>query len=172
MSRVAKQPVDKAGATITNEGGIMNFKGPLGTFSLKLHKDIVVSEENNILRVSGDCEMALKGTFVRLIQNGVIGVTKGFEKKVRLSGVGYKASVDGNKIKLIIGLSHDVFMDIPEGITVKSPNVANLVITSCDKEKLGTFVDKLCKVKKYNVYNGNGVLDLSKYYRRKATKKK
>jgi len=94
------------------------------------------------------------------------------KKKVKLSGVGYKASLDGTKIKLIVGLSHDVFVEIPEGITVKVPNVANLVITSCDKEKLGTFVDKLCKTTKYNVYNGNGILDLSKYYRRKATKKK
>lgn len=172
MSRVAKKPVEKKGVTITRQEDLMTFKGPLGTTSLKIHKDILVHDENGQITVSGETTTALKGTFVRLIQNAVTGVTQGFEKKVKLSGVGYKASLEGNRIKLVVGLSHDVFVNIPTGITVKVPNVASLIITSCDKEKLGTFVDILCKVKKYNVYNGNGILDLSKYYRRKATKKK
>ena len=136
MSRVAKQPVDKKGVAVTHEDGIMTFKGPLGTFCLKIHKDIVVTDENNQLKVSGECEMALKGTFARLIQNGVTGVTQGFEKKVKLSGVGYKAALDGNRVKLIIGLSHDVFVDIPAGITVKVPNFEKAWYGSFSMDKL------------------------------------
>ena len=174
MSRVAKRILPTYNVEIIESERVLNFKGPLGTMLIKLPNGIVVNidKSKNEVSVSGEVEMALKGTFVRLIENAIHGVTKGFEKQIKLSGVGYKASLDANRIKLTIGLSHDVFLEIPEGIKVKLPNIANITINSCNKELLGTFTDKLCKTKKYNVYNGTGVLEVGRFYRRKETKKK
>jgi large subunit ribosomal protein L6 len=174
MSRIAKKILPIRGVQIVQEGELLKFSGTLGKMQLKLHPEILVninSHEHHI-SVGGDAVSALRGTFVKLIDNAIIGVTKGFEKKVKLVGVGYKGSTDGKIIKLSIGLSHDVIINIPEGIKVVFPNIANIIITSCNKELLGMFVDKLCKSKKYNVYNGTGVLETNKFYRRKETKKK
>ncbi|MFN9110881.1 MAG: 50S ribosomal protein L6 [Bacteroidota bacterium] len=175
MSRVAKKIVSTKGVEIKEENRVLSFKGSFGQMKIKLHEDILVNTDDSskTVFVSGDkATMALKGTFIRLIENAIIGVTKGFEKNIKLNGVGYKAMLDGKRLKLNVGLSHEVFLDIPENINIKLPNVVNINITSCDKELLGLFADRLCKSKKYNVYNGTGILDSSKFYIKKETKKK
>lgn len=174
MSRIAKKIISMMNVEVNENNRELHFNGPLGTMLLKLPANLEIKIDQNAQEISvgGEVEMALKGTFVRLIENAIHGVTKGFEKKVKLSGVGYKAAIDGQRIKLTIGLSHDVFVAVPEGIKVALPNIVNITIHSCNKELLGMFTDRLCKSKKYNVYNGTGVLEVNKFYRRKETKKK
>jgi large subunit ribosomal protein L6 len=174
MSRVAKQILNTEGVEIIQKGLILNFKGKFGVFDLKLHPEIIVNynKEEKTIGVIGEAEMALRGTFVRLIQNGIIGTSVGFSKQIKLSGVGYKASIEGKSVKLNIGLSHTVSVAIPDEVKVDMPNIVTINLKSANKELLGIIVDRFCKTKKYNVYNGNGVLEVGKYYRRKETKKK
>jgi len=172
MSRVAKERVEIAGVTIAQEGRNLLFQGPLGTMKLVLHGDIEIENDGQTVGIIGEAVSALKGTFIRLIKNAVIGVTKGFEKQIKLVGVGYKAMIEGENVKLSIGFSHPVLIAIPEGVKATLANIVTISLKSCNKELLGIMVDRFCKTKKYNVYNGNGVLEVGKYYRRKETKKK
>lgn len=174
MSRVAKQILSTEGVEIIQNGRILNFKGPLGSVNLTLHKDIEIdyNKEAKTIGVVGEAIIALKGTFVRLINNGIIGTTKGFESQIKLVGVGYKAALEGSKVKMNIGFSHPVYIEIPKEAKAEIPNAATIVLKSCNKELLGDLTYRFCKSKKYNVYNGNGVLDSKRHYRRKETKKK
>lgn len=174
MSRVAKQILSTEGVEIRQDKRNLYVKGLLGENHLILHKDIEIecNIEDKTLVIKGNADNAIKGTFNRLIGNAISGVKKKFEKKIQLKGVGYKTSIENNKIKLVIGLSHDTIIDIPEGLSATLASLTSIILQSCSKQKLGDFADLICRSKKYNVYKGTGVLDTDKFYRIKATKKK
>jgi large subunit ribosomal protein L6 len=173
MSRVAKSRINLNSAKIQVNDLNVVVQGQLGNVSLKLHPSLTVdiNKESNDFGVIGE-DKILCGTFVRIIGNAVSGVQKPFEKKIQLIGVGYKFAIEGKKLKLSVGYSHDIYLDILEGITIKLVNSANIVISSCDKHLLGMFAARICGQRKYNPYKGTGIKDLDKFYRTKEIKKK
>jgi large subunit ribosomal protein L6 len=116
---------------------------------------------------------AMWGTMTRNIKSAVEGVTRGFEKEMYMNGVGYKASVSGNKFTLVVGFSHDVIMEIPEGLSVKmGEKPTEFTISGIDKCKLGLFADKIHKIRKADPYKGKGIFYKGENIRRKEGKKK
>ena len=146
MSRIAKDPVNiPESVNLTTEGKTVNFKGPKGEMSLNIHESIDFSIEDNMFQVkwSQDEERAMAGTMRALVNNYVKGVSEGFEKKVKLNGVGYRAAVQGKSIVLNLGYSHPVEMEIPEGISIEVQKNTQINLKACDKEQLGLFAAKM-----------------------------
>lgn len=175
MSRIGKKPVEIPEKTtvLVNDNTVV-VKGPLGELSKKLHRSILVSIENNQAVVSprDDSRLAraLWGTYASHIRNMVQGVNQVFEKKLVLEGIGYKVSVSGNNLELIVGFSHSVKMEIPEGITVVvEKNVIS--ISGSNKEQVGQFTAEVRAVKKPEPYKGKGIRYEDEIVRRKQGKK-
>ncbi|SEL69690.1 LSU ribosomal protein L6P [Colwellia chukchiensis] len=177
MSRVAKAPVAiPAGVTITLSGQDIKVKGPLGELSRTIHSDVVVSqEENNIITniVEGaKGAWAQAGTARALINNMVEGVSKGFEKKLLLNGVGYRAKAAGKNLNLSLGFSHPVDHAIPEGITVETPSQTEIVLKGTDKHLVGQTAANIRAYRKPEPYKGKGIRYSDENIRRKEAKKK
>ena len=177
MSRVAKAPVVvPAGVTITLSGQDITVKGPVGELSRTIHSDVVVSqEENNIItNIVADVKgaWAQAGTTRALINNMVEGVSKGFEKKLVLNGVGYRAKAAGKNLNLSLGFSHPVDHAIPEGITVETPSQTEIILKGADKQLVGQTAANIRAYRKPEPYKGKGVRYADEYVRRKEAKKK
>ncbi len=177
MSRVAKAPVAiPAGVTITLSGQDIKVKGPIGELSHTIHSDVVVSqEENNIITtivadVNGAWAQA--GTVRSLINNMVEGVSKGFEKKLLLNGVGYRAKAAGKSLNLSLGFSHPVDHAIPEGITVETPSQTEITLKGADKQLVGQTAANIRAYRKPEPYKGKGIRYSDENVRRKEAKKK
>lgn len=175
MSRLGKQPVMlPSGVEVTLADGTLTVKGPKGTLSRAMHKDVAVSVEGNTVTVTPSKETdkayALWGTFAAHIRNMVAGVTEGFTKVLEIEGVGYRAEMRGNSLVLNMGFSHPVEMPLPEGI---SASVEKNVITlsGTDKEQVGQFAADVRKVKKPEPYKGKGIRYQGEYIIRKQGKK-
>ncbi len=176
MSRIAKQPIElPQGANAKLENGALSVTGPLGSLSRRVHSDVSVSllEDNKVKiepahrSISAD---ALSGTFASHIKNMVKGVTKGYEKKLLIEGVGLRFALNGNNIKLDLGFSHPVEMAVPEGLKVVIEK--NLMtITGIDKELVGEFAAKIRALKKTEPYKGKGIRYIDEVPRRKQGKK-
>lgn len=183
MSRAGKYPVklhDGVSAEIKDNTVIV--KGPKGELKVTLDtknshlvdveikdSEIVVTPKNAEDKTS----RAMWGTMTRNIKSAVEGVSKGFSKDMYMNGVGYKASVAGNKFTLVVGFSHDVVMDIPEGLTVKmGEKPTEFTISGIDKCALGLFADKIHKIRKADPYKGKGIFYKGENIRRKEGKKK
>ena len=161
MSRVAKMPVAiPAGVTITSDAGVVTIKGAKATQTVTLTHGVVVDIAKNEAVVSADSIKAnamQAGTIRALLSNAVEGVTKGYERKLQLVGVGYRAAVANKKVNLSVGLSHPVEHPIPDGINVVCPTQTEIVITGSSKHQVGQLAAQLRSYRPPEPYKGKGV---------------
>jgi large subunit ribosomal protein L6 len=177
MSRVGKNPValpKGVEATITQDQ--ITVKGPLGTLSLSLHNSIAVVKDGEALKVnpandSRDAD-AMSGTFRALVNNMVHGVTKGFEKKLNLVGVGYRAQAQGDKLNLSLGFSHPVVHQMPQGVKCETPQQTEILIKGIDKQLVGQVAAEVRAYRPPEPYKGKGVRYSDERVVIKETKKK
>ncbi|RCK50209.1 50S ribosomal protein L6 [Thalassospira profundimaris] len=177
MSRVGKNPVAVPnGVTINLTEAAISAKGKLGELSLNLTSDVTVTQEDNQIWVKpnndGKRARALWGTTRANIANLVAGVSEGFTKKLEITGVGYRAQVQGNKLVLQLGFSHDVEMDIPSGLSVVAEKPTLIAISGADKQLVGQFAANARGWRGPEPYKGKGVRYEGEYILRKEGKKK
>jgi large subunit ribosomal protein L6 len=177
MSRIGKKPVAvPAGVTATMEAGILSMKGPKGTLSLAMREEITYTLEEGAVSVkpanATKAARAFWGMQRTMVQNLVTGVTDGFSKTLEITGVGYRANAQGKKLKLQLGYSHDVDMDVPEGVEVKTPDQTTVEISGADKQKVGQFAAEIRRWRKPEPYKGKGIKYRGEYIFRKEGKKK
>lgn len=162
MSRVAKVPVDLPQGVEFNQSGMtVSVKGSKGQLSMELNSEVELSQEEQVLNVkprSGSrFSVAIAGTTRALLANMVQGVTEGFEKKLELRGVGYRAAAQGNKLNLTLGFSHPVVYDVPEGVSVETPSQTEVVIKGTDKQQVGQVAAEIRRYRPPEPYKGKGV---------------
>ena len=162
MSRVAKEPVElPQGVEFNQSGTAVSIKGGNGTLSLELNPEVEVVQEDNMVTVkprSGSrFSTAIAGTTRALLANMVEGVTKGFEKKLELKGVGYRAMTEGKKLNLTLGFSHPVVFEVPEGITIETPSQTEVIVKGNDKQKVGQVAAEIRRFRPPEPYKGKGV---------------
>ena len=177
MSRVAKAPVAvPAGVTVTLSGQDIKVKGPVGELSRTIHSFVAVSQEENQIKTTVACDdknaWAQAGTARALINNMIEGVSKGFEKKLLLQGVGYRAKAAGKSLDLSLGFSHPIKHAIPDGVTVETPSQTEVVLKGADKQLVGQTAANIRAYRKPEPYKGKGVRYADEYVRRKEAKKK
>jgi len=176
MSRIAKKPIEiPAGTEITISGQTVNVKGPKGNSSMGLHETVAIAQEGNLLSFSMKQEnekMAMAGTMRSLISNMIVGVNQGFEKKLELIGVGYRAQAQGNTLNLTLGFSHPVNYAVPEGITIETPSQTEILVKGIDKQKVGQVSAEIRAYRPPEPYKGKGVRYSDEYVVRKEAKKK
>ncbi|MEP9356587.1 50S ribosomal protein L6 [Xanthobacter sp. KR7-65] len=177
MSKIGKLPVAiPAGVTASLDGQTVKVKGPKGALELTLVEEIAAKIEGSELQVSMTGETtrhkAMWGMSRTLVANLVEGVTKGFEKKLEITGVGYKAAVQGKNLNLSLGYSHDVIYPIPEGIQIVTPKPTEVVITGIDRQKVGQVAAEIREFRGPEPYKGKGVKYAGEFIFRKEGKKK
>ncbi len=177
MSRVGKKPVTvPSGVTANVEGQTVKVKGPKGQLQVVVHDDVSVTLDKGAVTVAPRFETkrsrSLYGTSRALIANLVEGVTKGFEKKLEINGVGYRAAVQGKNLQLALGYSHDVMFPIPEGITITTPKPTEIVITGSDIQRVGQVAAEIRRWRPPEPYKGKGVKYVDEFIFRKEGKKK
>lgn len=177
MSRIGKKPVAIPNGVSANiDNGTLSVKGPKGTLSLGLSDLIDYKVEGEEIQVNpaNDSKEARSywGLQRTLVSNLVEGVTEGFSKTLEISGVGYRAQAQGRKLKLQLGFSHDVDLDVPEGIEVKTPDQTTVEISGIDKQAVGQFAAEIRRWRKPEPYKGKGIKYRGEYVFRKEGKKK
>ncbi len=177
MSRVAKAPVTlPAGVEVKVSDAQITVKGKQGSLDLDLHSSVVVKQEENVLTFApkdgAKKSNALAGTFRALVSNMVTGVSQGFEKKLILQGVGYRAKATGSTLNLTLGFSHPVDYELPEGVTAETPSQTEIVIKGVDKQKVGQVAAEIRGYRPPEPYKGKGVRYADENVRRKEAKKK
>ena len=177
MSRIGKKPVVvPAGVTAAIEGRTLSVKGPKGTLSLPLADEISYAIEDGGISVQPANETKRARSFWgmqrTLVQNLITGVTEGFSKQLQITGVGYRANVQGKNLKLQLGYSHDVDYAIPEGITIATPDQTTVNISGIDKQKVGQVAAEIRRWRKPEPYKGKGIKYRGEYIFRKEGKKK
>lgn len=178
MSRIAKKALTlPKGVEVSISGQNLKVKGTKGAFDFAVHDAVEVSHEDNVLkfkakRDNDSAGWALAGTTRALANNMVVGVSQGFEKKLQLVGVGYRAQAQGNKLNLSLGFSHPVVHDMPEGITVETPSQTEIIIRGSDKQKVGQVAAEVRAYRPPEPYKGKGVKYVDEVILRKETKKK
>ena len=177
MSRIGKRPVVvPSGVTANVEGQTVKMKGPKGQLQLVVHDDVSVQLDKGSVTVAPRFETkrsrSLYGTSRALIANLVEGVTKGFEKKLEINGVGYRAAVQGKNLQLSLGYSHDVIYPIPDGIAIATPKPTEIVITGNDIQRVGQVAAEIREWRSPEPYKGKGVKYADEYIFRKEGKKK
>ena len=175
MSRIGKMPIEiPKGVDVAINGNVVTVKGPKGTLTNSLHKDMIIANEGGIITVNrpsdGKLHKALHGLTRTLVSNMVDGVTKGFEKALDINGVGYRAQKQGKKLVLPLGYSHPVEMDEPAGITVDVPAPNKIIVKGCDKQAVGEFAAKIRAKREPEVYKGKGIKYDYEIIRRKEGK--
>jgi len=177
MSRVGKKPVSvPTGVTANVQGQTISVKGPKGTLSLIASDRVSVALDKGMIKVDPKDESkearAMWGTVRANLNNIVTGVTKGFERKLEITGVGYRAAVQGKNLQLALGYSHDVVYAIPEGIAIVTPKPTEVVITGIDKKKVGQVAAEIRAYRPPEPYKGKGVKYSDEFIFRKEGKKK
>jgi len=177
MSRIGKKAVAiPSGVTANVEGQTVKVKGPKGALQVVLPDDVVATIDNSGLKVDPRNETkrarSMWGTSRTLVSNLVTGVTKGFERKLEITGVGYRASVQGKNLQLALGYSHDVVFPIPEGIAIVTPKPTEIMITGIDRQKVGQVAAEIRAFRPPEPYKGKGVKYAGEYIFRKEGKKK
>ncbi|MBR0964217.1 50S ribosomal protein L6 [Bradyrhizobium diazoefficiens] len=177
MSRVGKRPVPvPSGVTATVDGQTVKMKGPKGQLQFVVHDDVEVKLENGQVKVNPRFETnrarALYGTARAQVANLVEGVTKGFEKKLEITGVGYRAAMQGKNLQLALGYSHDVVYAIPEGITITVPKPTEITVTGSDIQRVGQVAAEIRSYRPPEPYKGKGVKYVGEFIFRKEGKKK
>jgi large subunit ribosomal protein L6 len=177
MSRIGKKPVTiPSGVTAAVEGQTVKMKGPKGQLSFVVHDDVEVKFEDGQVKVAPRHEtnraQALYGTARAQVANLVLGVTKGFEKKLEINGVGYRAALQGKNLQLALGYSHDVVYPIPEGISIVVPKPTEITITGNDSQRVGQVAAEIRAYRPPEPYKGKGVKYSDEFIFRKEGKKK
>jgi len=177
MSRIGKNPVTvPSGVDVKIDGGKLRAKGKLGELVMPLDKDVTVSREGDkiVVKPMGDHKRArvMWGTTRALILNMVKGVSQGYQKELEISGVGYRAQVQGKNLQFQLGLSHDVTLAIPDGITVTIDKNTQIVAKGSDRNKLGQFCAEIRALKPPEPYKGKGIKYKTETVLRKEGKKK
>lgn len=162
MSRIAKAPVElPSGVEFSQSGAIVTMKGSKGTLSLELNSEVELKQEDNSLTVmprSGSrFATAVAGTMRSLLANMAQGVSEGFERKLELVGVGYRANAQGNKLNLTLGFSHPIVHEVPEGVTVETPSQTEILVRGADKQKVGQVAAEIRGYRPPEPYKGKGV---------------
>jgi len=175
MSRVANNPVNVPnGVEVKLDGRDLSVKGGKGTLQMTVHEDVEVKQEDDTLTFAAKNSdaIAMSGTTRALVNNMVVGVTDGFEKKLVLNGVGYRCAVSGKKLNLTLGFSHPVEYELPEGISAETPSQTEILIKGIDKQAVGQAAAEIRAFRPPEPYKGKGVRYADEYVRRKETKKK
>ncbi len=177
MSRIAKYPVAlPKGVEITLASGEITVKGPLGALTQVLHPSVSVARDGEQLQVTAvsgaENAKAMSGTVRALVNNMVAGVTKGFEKKLTLVGVGYRAQAQGDKLNLSLGFSHPVVHQMPKGVKVETPLQTEILIKGIDKQQVGQVAAEIRAYRQPEPYKGKGVRYANEVVTIKETKKK
>ena len=177
MSRIANAPVAiPKGVETTLSDTAISVKGSKGNLNLDLHELVGVSQEGEELKVAAKNQTrqagALAGTFRSLINNMVIGVSEGFQKKLELQGVGYRAKAQGKSLNLTLGYSHPINYSLPEGVTAETPSQTEIVITGADKQLVGQVAAEIREFRPPEPYKGKGVRYADECVYRKEAKKK
>lgn len=176
MSRIGRMPIAvPADVTVkVEEGNVVSVKGPKGELSRVIHKDMGLNLEGGVLTVSRPSDQkehrSLHGLSRTLLNNMVVGVTKGFTKNLEISGVGYRASKSGTKLNLTLGFSHPVEVDPPQGITIDVPAPNRIIVSGIDKEAVGAIAAKIRSFREPEPYKGKGIRYEGEKVRRKIGK--
>ena len=175
MSRVAKSPVElPSGVKVTLDGRHLTVKGGNGSLEMEIHESVDVKQEDNVLTFSTTAKngWAMAGTTRALVNNMVTGVSTGFERKLELVGVGYRAKASGKVLNLTLGFSHPVDYELPEGVKAETPSQTEIVLSGVDKQVLGQAAAEIRAFRPPEPYKGKGVRYADEYVRRKEAKKK
>jgi len=177
MSRIGKKAVPvPSGVTANVEGQTVKMKGAKGQLQIVVHDDVEVTLDKGSITVAPRFETkrarSLYGTSRALIANLVEGVTKGFEKKLEITGVGYRAALQGKNLQISLGYSHEVLYPVPEGITIAAPKPTEIVVTGIDKQKVGQVAAEIRAFRPPEPYKGKGVKYAGEFIFRKEGKKK
>jgi large subunit ribosomal protein L6 len=177
MSRVGKSPIPvPKGAEVTISGLNVTVKGPLGTLNHTLNTCIGLSQADGFINVERKDDTvesaALSGTTRALVNNMVIGVTTGFERKLSLVGVGYRAAAEGETLKLQLGFSHDIIYNLPKGVKAETPSQTEIIIKGSNKQQVGQVAAEVRAYRSPEPYKGKGVRYIDEVVHLKETKKK
>lgn len=177
MSRVGKQPISiPRGVDVSITDQTVSVKGNKGSLTLELHPYIKIKQENGVLYLSPLCQegayWAMCGTMRALVHNMVIGVTAGFEKRLQLVGVGYRAQAQGQKLSLSLGFSHPIEFSVPPGIIIETPSQSEIIVKGSDKQQVGEVAAKIRAYRPPEPYKGKGVRYAEERILMKEAKKK
>ena len=177
MSRIGKKPVAiPTGVTANVDGQTIKMKGPKGALQVVLHDDVAAKMDKGSIQIEPRFETKRArsqwGTSRTLVNNLIAGVTKGFEEKLEINGVGFRAAVQGKQLNLQLGFSHDVNYPIPQGITIATPKPTEIVVAGIDKQQVGQVAAELRGFRPPEPYKGKGVKYVGEYIFRKEGKKK
>ncbi|NBC11811.1 MAG: 50S ribosomal protein L6 [Gammaproteobacteria bacterium] len=177
MSRVAKAPVKvPSGVEVQITGQDVAVKGPKGTMGWTVHKTVSVALEDGVVRVTPEGDRpehwAMAGTTRALVNNMVVGVSTGFERKLTLVGVGYRAQAKGQVLNLALGYSHPIDYPVPEGVEIETPAATEIVVKGSDKQRVGQVAAEIRGLRPPEPYKGKGVRYADEYVVRKEAKKK
>jgi large subunit ribosomal protein L6 len=176
MSRIGKLPIEiPAGVDVQIDEGLVRVKGPKGELSQAVSRDLTFERENGLLRVKRPTDRgehrALHGLTRSLVYNMVQGVTEGFEKRLEIQGVGYRAQLRGKTLELALGFSHPVRIEAPDGIEFELPAPTQIVVRGIDKQQVGEIAARIRKVRPPEPYKGKGVRYVGEYVARKVGKR-
>jgi large subunit ribosomal protein L6 len=176
MSRIGRRPIEvPAGVTVSIDPGRVMVNGPLGTLQQQVPQRMKIEQGNGAITVTRPTERgddrALHGLTRTLIANMVEGVTKGFEKRLELQGVGYRAAMQGADLRLDVGFSHPVVLKAPQGISFEVPTPTEIVVKGVDKQQVGQIAAEVRKVRPPEPYKGKGIRYRGEYVRRKVGKR-
>ena len=179
MSRVAKAPVElPKGVEFKQDGNLVTLKGGNGELSLELNSEVELKQEENVLRLSphprsgSRFSTAIAGTMRSILSNMAKGVSEGFEKKLELKGVGYRAQAQGKSLNLSLGFSHTVVYEAPEGVSIETPSQTEIVVKGADKQKVGQAAAEIRGFRPPEPYKGKGVRYSDERVQLKEAKKK
>ena len=177
MSRIAKTPLElPQGVEFKQDGNVVTLKGGKGELSLELNSEVVLTENEGVLtlapRSGSRFAMAVTGTMRSILGNMVQGVTEGYERKLELVGVGYRAQVQGKTLNLTLGFSHPVVYSAPEGISIETPSQTEVVVRGNDKQRVGQVAAEIRRLRPPEPYKGKGVRYANEHVVLKEAKKK
>jgi large subunit ribosomal protein L6 len=177
MSRVAKKPVViPSGVEVSINGRTVAVKGPKGTMKFDVHKHVRVVQQDNAMILDSkpelDVGMTMAGTMRALLNNVVVGVSTGFERRLELVGVGYRAQVRGKTLNLLLGYSRPIDYAIPEGVTIETPSQTEIVVRGVDKQRVGHVAAQIRGFRPPEPYKGKGIKYVGEQIIRKEAKKK
>ncbi|EAQ98516.1 50S ribosomal protein L6 [Congregibacter litoralis] len=175
MSRVANNPVSlPKGVELTVDGREVQVKGAKGSLTLSLYDGVNIDQEDGTVTFAydSDASKAMAGTTRALVNNMVKGVSEGWQKKLVLNGVGYRAKASGKSVNLTIGLSHPVDFELPEGLSAETPSQTEIVVSGIDKQAVGEAAAKIRAFRPPEPYKGKGIRYADEHVRRKEAKKK
>jgi large subunit ribosomal protein L6 len=176
MSRIGRQPIEiPSGVDVTvGEDAVVTVKGPRGTLSQRLHPEMRIVREEGVVRVERPSDesmhRSLHGLTRTLLANMVEGVTKGYEKRLAIVGVGYRVALKGSDLEIQVGYSHPVSVPAPEGIEFEVPTATSIVVRGNDKQQVGEVAANIRKIRKPEPYKGKGIRYENEYVRKKAGK--